>query len=93
MKIESKSTTLRVPALFGGLNGDKEKLHATVRAGVSTHFLIRTKINDEIQDSSETNRFGWNGVLRGTFGFNLLDLVVETIFYFNRVLKGCGCSV
>lgn len=88
VKMETRNTVLRLPILFGGLIGDKEKLHVTLRAGVSTNFLIRTKINDEIQKLSGSDRFGWNGVVRGTFGYKGLGLMVEYDIPFKSGVKG-----
>lgn len=88
VKMETKSTVLRLPILFGGLIGDKEKFHVTLRGGVSTNFLIRTKIDKEIQDLSGTDRFGWNGVVRGTVGYKRLNLMVEYDIPFQSGVKG-----
>lgn len=88
VKMETRSTVLRLPILFGGIIGDKEKLHVTVRGGVSPNYLIRTKINDEIQDLSGSDRFGCNGVVRGTFGYKGMGLMVEYDIPFKSGAKG-----
>lgn len=87
-KTESKATFIQIPVLLGGYFGNRDGLHATVRAGVSTNLNIRTKIDGEVQKMSFKDRFGWNGVVRGTIGFKIVSIMVEYDFPFKSGVDG-----
>ena len=85
---KSSNWGVRIPFHFGYMFGNEDKLHAALRGGVYTNFLIGNKMNKETVKVPFKDRFGWTGSAKATIGYGVFCLTAEYLIPFKSGSDG-----
>lgn len=80
--------TFRLSGRVGGIIGNWQGLHVSVRSGVVMNYLVNYKVNDEKQNLSGTDRVSWNGSVKFGVGYSIVNFMAEYEFPFVSGSKG-----